>query len=81
MKKSKLKKAIAFCLGKYMVNINALEEVCAIIEAYERKTFTAKQIRQKLLELNPQIKNRSEFTNPFLYSDIEEWYHELGKIK
>jgi hypothetical protein len=41
--------------------------------------FSAKDIRAKLLEINPQIIEDSEYTNPFLYRDTKEWYDELGK--
>lgn len=39
--------------------------------------FTAKDIRKKLLKMNPQIIKGSKYTNPFLYDDTAKWYHEL----
>lgn len=83
MQKSKLLNSIATCLIKHNVklSVTVLNTMANIVHAHERKTFTAEQIRKKLLKLNPQIKNKSKFTNPFLYSDIEQWYDELGKIK
>lgn len=45
----------------------------------KQKLFTAEEIRKKLLEMNPQIKENSNYTNPFLYDDIKKWYKELGE--
>lgn len=81
MENSKLKKRIAFVCGKYSFNINALQEILAIIEEHEKRTYTANQIMNKLLEINPQIKPNSKTTNPFIYADTQEWYYELSKIK
>lgn len=44
-----------------------------------KNAYTAEEIRAKLLELNPQIIENSEYTNPFLYQDIKSWYAELKK--
>lgn len=43
----------------------------------KQKLFTAKEIRKKLLQMNPQIKENSKYTNPFLYDDVKKWYEEL----
>lgn len=50
------------------------------MKSKKQKVFTAKQVRKKLLELNPQIKENSKYTNPFLYENIREWYNDLGKL-
>lgn len=41
--------------------------------------FTATEIRKKLLQMNPQIKEDSTKTNPFLYESTKKWYEELGE--
>ena len=45
----------------------------------KQKLFTAREIRKKLLQINPQIKEDSKHTNPFLYDDLKKWYEELGQ--
>jgi hypothetical protein len=50
----------------------------AVDELITAKKFTAKDIRKRLLQMNPQIKENSKYTNPFLYDDTKKWYHELG---
>jgi len=35
-------------------------------------------LKEKLVELDPSLIDE-EYTNPFLYRDIEEWYKELNK--
>ena len=45
----------------------------------KQKLFTAREIRKKLLKMNPQIKEDSKYTNPFLYDDVKKWYKELGQ--
>lgn len=50
----------------------------AVDELITAKKFTAKDIRKQLLQMNPQIKENSKYTNPFLYDDTKKWYHELG---
>jgi hypothetical protein len=45
----------------------------------KQKLFTAREIRKKLLQMNPQIKEDSKYTNPFLYDDVKKWYEELGQ--
>lgn len=45
----------------------------------EKETlFSPQEICAKLLSLQPQIDPDSEYTNPFLYDQIKEWFHELG---
>ena len=56
------------------------ELACSALGITNQKLFTIEDIKNKLLELNPQIKN-DEYTNPFLYEDIEKWYNELNNIK
>ena len=41
--------------------------------------YTAKEIRKKLKEINPQVIENSKYTNPFLYQDVRKWYNELEK--
>ncbi len=48
-------------------------------EIESAKVFTPQKIREKLLELNPQIIPDSLYTNPFLYENTQEWYNELAK--
>lgn len=40
------------------------------------KTFTAKQIMEKLESVCPNLKDKKKF-NPFLYESIEQWYNDL----
>lgn len=47
----------------------------------KNNVHTGKQIRTKLLKMNPQIKEGSKHTNPFLYRDTKEWYNELEPKK
>lgn len=44
-----------------------------------KKYISIEDVKKKLLELNPQIKS-DEFTNPFAYRDIRDWYNELSKL-
>lgn len=51
----------------------------AVEELITARKFTAKEIRKRLLQMNPQIKEKSKYTNPFLYDDTKKWYHQLGQ--
>lgn len=39
-----------------------------------------KNLKTKLLDLNPQIIENSKYTNPFLYEDIKKWYNKLDNL-
>jgi hypothetical protein len=55
----------------------AIERVIdRILLKYKNKIFTVEEIRKKLEEVNPQIKN-TKVMNPFLYNSIEKWYNQL----
>lgn len=54
---------------------NAIKNVSGLLP--KQNLFTAREIRKKLLQMNPQIKEDSKYTNPFLYDDVKKWYEEL----
>lgn len=58
--------------------VNAMKRYA--LQSNTDKIFSIKEIMDRLLRLNPQIKKDSKYTNPFLYEHTEDWYNELQSL-